>query len=202
MAKKRTKKQAKQRIDDIPQFERLLGPKGRIIGKGARSLGKLLVELDPLDRLDSGNSGNLTPEAQKLVGTSPSNKPFQNIELAKARREAAMNRTDAIKTVINDPKIKLDQDMMNIINDDNLVMMDDGRIAQALTAETVSTLDETKPKKKKRSKYNIELTKQLNKLKSEKPRTEVIKLMSLAHKRTRKALGMPPKSKKSTKGKK
>ena len=184
---KRTKKQAKQRIDDIPQLERFLGPKGRIIGKGARSLGKLLVELDPLDRLDNGQSTKSSPVT--TVGTGSGGR-FDNIQLAKERREAAMNRTDAIKTVINDPTIKLDQDMMNIINDDNLVMMDDGSIAQALSSESVSTLEESKPKKKKRSKYNIELTKQLNQLKSEKPRTPVIKLMSLAHKRTKKVLGM------------
>ena len=46
----------------------------------------------------------------------------------------------------------------------------------------------SKPKKKKRSKYNKELSKQLRLLKQKHPRTKVTALMKKAHKATKKAL--------------
>lgn len=45
-----------------------------------------------------------------------------------------------------------------------------------------------KPKKRKRSKYNKELSKQLKLLKEKHPRTKVTSLMKRAHRMTRKAL--------------
>ena len=45
-----------------------------------------------------------------------------------------------------------------------------------------------KPKKKKRSKYNVELSKQLRVLRKKHPRTKVTALMKRAHKLTKKAL--------------
>jgi hypothetical protein len=45
-----------------------------------------------------------------------------------------------------------------------------------------------KPKKRKRSKYNRELSKQLKMLKKKHPRTQVTKLMKRAHRATKKAL--------------
>ena len=56
--------------------------------------------------------------------------------------------------------------------------------------------DESKPKKRKRSKYNRELSKQLNELKKKHPRTKQTALMTKAHAATRKALGMPKRRKK------
>ena len=53
-----------------------------------------------------------------------------------------------------------------------------------------------KPKKRKRSKYNRELSKQLNELKKKHPRTKQTALMTKAHAATRKALGMSKKRKK------
>ena len=52
-----------------------------------------------------------------------------------------------------------------------------------------------KPKRRKRSKYNKELSKQLEKMKKKHPRTKQSALMSKAHAATRKALGMPAKRK-------
>jgi hypothetical protein len=48
--------------------------------------------------------------------------------------------------------------------------------------------DLEKPKKRKRSKYNRELSKQLKMLKKKHPRTAVTKLMKRAHRATKKAL--------------
>lgn len=45
-----------------------------------------------------------------------------------------------------------------------------------------------KPKKRKRSKYNRELSKQLKMLKAKHPRTAITKLMKRAHRATKKAL--------------
>jgi hypothetical protein len=45
-----------------------------------------------------------------------------------------------------------------------------------------------KPKKRKRSKYNRELSRQLKMLKKKHPRTPVTKLMKRAHRATKKAL--------------
>ena len=53
--------------------------------------------------------------------------------------------------------------------------------------------NQDKPKKRKRSKYNRELSKQIEKLRKKHPRTVVTKLMKKAHAATRKALGMPAK---------
>lgn len=53
-----------------------------------------------------------------------------------------------------------------------------------------------KPKKRKRSNYNRELSKQLEKMKKKHPRTKQNMLMSKAHAATRKALGMPKRRKK------
>ena len=44
------------------------------------------------------------------------------------------------------------------------------------------------PKKRRRSKYNRELSKQLKMLKKQHPRTAITKLMKKAHRATRKAL--------------
>ena len=52
------------------------------------------------------------------------------------------------------------------------------------------------PKKRKRSKYNRTLSKNISMLKKKHPRTEVTALMTKAHAATRKALGMPKKRKK------
>ena len=62
----------------------------------------------------------------------------------------------------------------------------DGNVAQTTSA----TRDEPmpKPKTRKRSKYNRELSRQLKMLKAKHPRTKVTSLMKRAHRATRKAL--------------
>lgn len=48
--------------------------------------------------------------------------------------------------------------------------------------------NQDKPKKRKRSKYNRELSRQLKMLKKKHPRTAITKLMKRAHRATKKAL--------------
>ena len=57
-------------------------------------------------------------------------------------------------------------------------------------------MPKTAKKKRKRSKYNRTLSKNIEMLKKKHPRTKVTALMTKAHAATRKALGMPKKRKK------
>jgi len=62
----------------------------------------------------------------------------------------------------------------------------------------VEIVPDLKPKKKRKvSKYGKEFGKQLTALKAKHPRTNVNQLMEKAHSKTRMALGMPRKSRKS-----
>lgn len=205
MARKRSRRSARKRIRDLPDvpIPPVLGktPLGRAakgVDIASRELAKVLVRKDPLDRLQPSKF-KLFPEIppEILQGSPPptrsfggggSDRPFDNLE------RAIMNREKAMQTVINTPEIKMTPQLVDIINDDRMVMLDDGRLAIASMPEASRQFElqnilpaEKKPKRK-RSKYNIELTKQLNKLRKERPRTKVIKLMKEAHRRTRKAL--------------
>jgi len=62
------------------------------------------------------------------------------------------------------------------------------RAQNPISNEASSELASSKPKKRKRSKYNRELSKQLKMLKKKHPRTAVTKLMKRAHRATKKAL--------------
>ena len=192
MARKHTKKEAKERLRSIPSIPipPLLRrtPVGRTIGileKGSKLGAEVLVELDPLGRLASEPSAGVAQIP--LVGTGSGGR-FTNIELAQARRRAAL------QDIVNDPMIKMTPEDLEVINDDTVIMLDDGNIAQIMPTsgqsrqfERQNILPPTK-QKRKRSKYNIELSKQLKQLRRERPRTPVTRLMKLAHSRTRKAL--------------
>lgn len=193
MARKRTKKEAKRRIDELPpllpklprQLRRKVVPL-RVIEEGSKFLAKQLIETDPLGRLAPETSPSVAQIP--LVGTNSGGR-FTNIELAQARRRQAMQE------IINDPMIKMTPSDLEVINDDTVIMLDDGSVAQIIPTtdrdrqfERQNILPTETKQKRKRSKYNIELTKQLNKLRKERPRTKVIKLMKEAHRRTKKAL--------------
>lgn len=194
MARKRTKKEAKKRIDDLPDLPLPLPlrktPKGRAVRAIdflSRELGKVLVDIDPLDRLEDSPTQE-PPLPTRSFGGGGSDRPFDNLERAIMRREKAM------QTIINTPEIKMTPELVEVINNDRVVMLDDGRLAVASMPrsrqfELQNILPKTKQRtKRKRSKYNIELSKQLKQLRKERPRTKVIKLMKEAHRRTRKAL--------------
>jgi hypothetical protein len=58
----------------------------------------------------------------------------------------------------------------------------------ASLADRSKMKNQDKPKKRKRSKYNRELSRQLKMLKVKHPRTAITKLMKRAHRATKKAL--------------
>lgn len=60
--------------------------------------------------------------------------------------------------------------------------------ATSLMTSAPAEMPDPKPKRRKRSKYNRELSKQLKMLKSKHPRTAITKLMKRAHRATKKAL--------------
>lgn len=57
-----------------------------------------------------------------------------------------------------------------------------------MTSAPGAEVPEPKPKRRKRSKYNRELSKQLKMLKKKHPRTAITSLMKRAHRATKKAL--------------
>ena len=57
-----------------------------------------------------------------------------------------------------------------------------------MTSPAMAETPEPKPKRRKRSKYQRELGKQLKMLKAKHPRTAITRLMKKAHRATKKAL--------------
>lgn len=101
MARKRTKKEAKERIDDIPILPPIPAPIAPyipapiralwFIQKPAKELAKALVDADPLNRLEDETSTT------------------QRLEAAK----------EAFEILVNDPNIKMGAEELQMINDDN-----------------------------------------------------------------------------------
>jgi len=78
----------------------------------------------------------------------------------------------------------------------DLVRSANGGGMSLITSPPSAEVPDPKPKRRKRSKYNRELSRQLKMLKKKHPRTKQSALMSKAHAATRKALGMPKRRKK------
>ena len=112
-------------------------------------------------------------------------------ESAQLRQEAQpmTTREEAIMTVVNDPLVEITPAMLPIINDPSVLMDMNGNLVRNEFAEqfALQNLQPTKPKRKV-SKYQKELGRQLKMLKKKHPRTKVTALMKRAHRLTRKAL--------------
>ena len=108
MARKRTKKEAKERIDDLPLIPKIPTPIRRFIPapiraltlleRPAKAVAKKLIDIDPLNRLEDETS---TTE----------------------RMEAAR---DAFEILVNDPNIKMASEELQMINDDNVKIVRTG----------------------------------------------------------------------------
>ena len=70
----------------------------------------------------------------------------------------------------------------------DLVRSANGGSTSLMTSASGAEMPEPKPKRRKRSKYNRELSKQLKMLKKKHPRTAITRLMKRAHRATKKAL--------------
>lgn len=115
--------------------------------------------------------------------------------------------TDAINAqrmaaIVNDDDITIDTEMVEIINDQDTKVVDGEITRRVPTGRDVirrsgqfrrdlilPSLRQDKPKRRRKtSKYQKELGKQLKMLKKKHPRTKVINLMKRAHRATKKAL--------------
>ena len=70
----------------------------------------------------------------------------------------------------------------------DLVRSANGESTSLMTSAPNAEMPEPKPKKRKKSKYQRELGRQLKMLKQKHPRTAITRLMKRAHRATKKAL--------------
>lgn len=94
---------------------------------------------------------------------------------------------DLAKILVFDPNSRIlydSRELMFSMNGDNLQIT----LPSAGVAPIVAQEAPTPQKKRKRSKYNRELSKQLKILRTKHPRTPITSLMKRAHRETRKAL--------------
>jgi hypothetical protein len=180
MARKPTKAEARKKLAKLPTPPPFLGKipgapglATRVIRAG-QGLAGLLIEVDPLNR-----TAPLPPVS------SPTPPPIQ-------KEVNNMNRNEVVRAMVNDPGIKLTPEMVEIVNDDTLMIADNGQlmapIGRASSSARFDFNEEGKKKKRKVSKYQKLLGKNLKALKRKHPRTKVTALMKRAHRMTRKAL--------------
>ena len=110
---------------------------------------------------------------------------------------------DALVEVMNDDSIVLTPEMVEAINDPMMRITRKGEITRRTGRDVIRRSNQfnrssilpnlpdtqtSKKKKRKPSRYQQELGRQLKMLKKKHPRTAVIRLMKRAHRATRKAL--------------
>lgn len=155
----------------------------------------------PRSKVSSPASRPVAPLPQTvlptLAGDSPGNIARAFAESARFRPQRVaqmeivqevndMNTQDILREMINDPMIMITEEMIPVINNPGILMDVDGNLIENQFSR--ANLLQTKPKKRKVSKYQKELGRQLKLLKKKHPRTPVIRLMKRAHRATRKAL--------------
>ena len=155
----------------------------------------------PRSKVTSAPSREPTPLSKTvlptLAGDSPGNIARAFAESARFRPQRVqqmevieevsnMNTEDIVREVVNDPMITITEDMLPIINDPSILMDLAGNLVQNQFSR--AELLRPQPKKRKVSKYQKELGRQLKMLKKKHPRTPINKLMKKAHAATRKAL--------------
>lgn len=108
----------------------------------------------------------------------------------------------ALEEIVNDDSVVLTPEMVEVINDPQMRMTRNGEITRRTGRDVIRSsrqfsrsnllprlTDSVKPKRRRKaSKYQKELGRQLKLLKKKHPRTPVIRLMKRAHRATKKAL--------------
>jgi len=212
--RKPTKREARRRLrslPDIPLPLRRLGHIGRgsgIVTSGAKALAELLITADPLNRTAPRSASPLPQtsrspesyarEAQLVSGLRDVGRVISDIPIPSFRQRTTgseqVTPREVIREVVNNPSIEITPEMLPIINDVAILMDSNGDLFEDGFANQFRR-DKLLPKKKrKKSKYQVELGKQLKMLKKKHPRTPVTRLMKKAHAATRKALGMRKRS--------
>ena len=198
MAKRKpTKKEARRRLrrlPDIPLPLRRLGPVGRgagLVTAGAKALGELLITVDPLNRTAPRPVQPLQTTTIPAAAWGPS--PIRWTPTPSFRQETIqevprVTPTEIIREVVNNPLIEITPEMLPIINDVAILMDSNGDLFENEFSEQFRRDKILPRKKRKKSKYQMELGRQLKMLKKKHPRTPITRLMKRAHRLTKKAL--------------
>jgi hypothetical protein len=201
--RKPTKREARRRLRALPTVPiplRRLGPIGRgagIVSQGAKALAELLITADPLNRTAPAPAKPLqtTTIPASAWGPSPIRwTPTPSFQQEPIQEVAQVTPAEVIREVVNNPLIQITPEMLPIINDVAILLDSNGDLVQNQFAEQFRRDQVLPRKKRKKSKYQVELGKQLKMLKKKHPRTPVTRLMKKAHAATRKALGMKKRS--------
>ena len=170
--------------------KRVTDKQDEIVNKGRRLLPLSRGGLPPDRTLITPRQAEPLPQTRlpPLAGDSPGNIARAFAESARFRQQEVKQMTpmEIVREMINEPSIVLTTEDLPIINDPSILMDLDGNLLASQFAR--SRLVQDKPKKRKVSKYQKELGRQLKMLKKKHPRTPVIRLMKRAHRATRKAL--------------
>lgn len=177
--------------------ERVVAKQNEIVEEGRRLLPLSRGGLPPRRSLIAPGQAEPLPQTRlpPLAGDSPGNiaRAFQQSAQFRQPRQpqevTQVTPMDIVREVINDPSITLTAEDLPIINDPAIMMDMAGQIVQSPFAQQFARAElvRTKPKRKV-SKYQRELGRQLKLLKKKHPRTPINRLMKRAHRLTRKAL--------------
>ena len=171
---------------------------------------------DTRDRIDNDPERELERPRREEDRRDTRPEPFLRIrgetipnpEFIRQYPEAAVNTfgftLPEMETLVNDDSVVLTPEMVEIINDPQMRMTRNGEITRRTGRDVIrrsgqfsranilprfSSSNQVKPKRRRKaSKYQKELGKQLKMLKKKHPRTKVINLMKRAHRATKKAL--------------
>lgn len=180
MARKPTKAEAKKKLAKLPTIPGFVGKLPGVPGlttrvlRGAQGLAGLLIDVDPL-----GRTSELPPS------------PFPGAPPRTQNEAIEVRRSEVVQNMINDPMIKLTPEMVDIVNNDAIMMSPSGQLMSAIDIGTqlrMGALPQNGKKKRKVSKYQKLLGKNLKMLKKKHPRTPITKLMKKAHSMTKRAL--------------
>ena len=173
--------------------KRVTDKQDELVRKGRRLLPLSRGGLPPDRTLMAPRQAEPLPQTvlPPLAGDSPGNIARAFAESARFRPQEVTQVTpmEIVREMINEPSITLTAEDLPMINDPGIMMDMTGQLMRVDTGGQF-TLDALLPRKKKRkvSKYQKELGRQLKLLKKKHPRTPVIRLMKRAHRATRKAL--------------
>ena len=212
MARKRTKKEARERIRSLPEIpvppvlgKTPLGRAAKASDKAARFLAERLVAKDPLDRLEGEGfdifGRKYLQEVTRRSQEPPPNRPRKKPGVVPTKQMERKNMADAEEIIEAFLMGVMEGAQERFPSADQAGRSVGRRITRGRARSddifgtrfleaALGAAEIDPPKKRKRSKYNRELARQLKLLRKEKPRTPQVKLMKEAHKRTRKALGM------------
>ena len=133
MARKPTKEEAKAKLATLPTPPGFLGKLPGIPGlatkvvRAGTGLAELLIDVDPLNR---------TAERPQTIQKDV--KP--------------VDRNEVVRRMVNDTGIKIDQPMMDVINDDNIMMAETGELMMRLSPVPESNASMKGIRKRKKTK--------------------------------------------------